>query len=130
MTRTANQVQTFPLRLRNPRLRELLRQVAKRDHLSQNELIEQALEHELALRGAHLAEELAAAARSLAELSDEMYARRLAEHDASFAEGESGPEPFQARALHGPAYPPPSGGERVERNDPLGVLRAFASHGG
>ena len=59
----------FPLRFRDERLRALLREVAAREHISQNELIEQAIRHELTIRVARVAGELVTAARRLAELS-------------------------------------------------------------
>lgn len=112
----------FPLRLRDERLRKLLREVAAREHISQNALIEQAIEHELALRGARLAEDLAAAARRLAELSGPAYDEMVKTSVEDFVAGEAELEPLQARALHGPAY-----GARTaeDDNDPLGVLAAF-----
>jgi len=60
----------FQLRLRDPRLRALLHEVAVREHISQNELIEQALEHELALRADRITEGLGAVADRLAALTD------------------------------------------------------------
>ncbi len=59
----------FPLRFRDERLRALLREVAAREHISQNEHIEQAIRHELTIRVARVAGELVTAARRLAELS-------------------------------------------------------------
>ena len=42
---------TFSLRLRMPRLRELTSEIAQREAISQNKLIEFALEPELVARG-------------------------------------------------------------------------------
>jgi len=113
----------FPLRLRNPRVRALLREVAAQEHISQNELIEQALEHELSLRGARLAEDLAAAAERLAQLSDSAYAQMIDESIDAFVAGEAEPEPLKAYALHRER---PSSAPAVPRmTDPLGVLAAF-----
>jgi hypothetical protein len=120
---------TFSLRLRNPRVRALLREVADREHISQNELIEQALEHELSLRGARLAEDLAAAAKRLSELSDAAYVQLIDDSIDSFVAGEAEPEPLPAYALHesGPAESPPAAGPAPSGSDPLGVLAAFES---
>jgi len=63
----------FPLRWRNERLRALTAEVAARLGISQNELIEQAIEHEVVARGAMLSEDLRAAADRLAELTREQY---------------------------------------------------------
>ena len=112
----------FPLRLRDERLRLLLREVAEREHISQNELIEQAIRHELALRATRLADELASAARRLSELSGPTYDEIITRSIGDFVSGEAEPEPLQAHALHGPA-----GRERDAQagSDPLGVLAAF-----
>lgn len=112
----------FPLRLRDERLRALLREVAAREHISQNELIEQAIRHELALRGARLADDLAAAARHLAELSGPAYDELVTASLDSFVAGEAEREPLQAHALHGPAYKEEAA---EDVGDPLGVLAAF-----
>lgn len=113
----------FPLRLRNPRVRALLREVAAKEHVSQNELIEQALEHELSLRGARLAEDLAAAAERLAQLSDGAYAQMIDESIEAFVAGEAQPEPVKAHALHrvGPSNEPAA----ARITDPLGILAEF-----
>ena len=112
----------FPLRLRDERLRALLREVALQEHISQNELIEQAIQHELALRGARLADDLAAASRRLAALSEPAYEDLVTHSIEGFVTGEAQPEPLQARALHGPAY---SAETAEDDRDPLGVLAAF-----
>jgi len=77
----------FPLRWRNERLRALTAEVAARLGISQNELIEQAIEHEVVARGAMLSEDLRAAADRLAELRNV----------EGFVAGEGLPEPVQAR---------------------------------
>jgi hypothetical protein len=61
----------FPLRWRNERLRTLTAELASRLGISQNELIEQAIEHEVVARGAMLSDDLRAAADRLAELTRE-----------------------------------------------------------
>lgn len=112
----------FPLRLRDPRVPALLREVAAREHISQNELVDQALEHALSLRGARLAEDLAAAAERLAQLSDSEYEGLVDASIEAFAAGEAEPEPLQAYALH--AQRPDARRTRTA-SDPLGVLAAF-----
>ena len=112
----------FPLRFRDERLRELLREVAAREHISQNELIEQAIRHELTIRAARVAGELVTAARRLAELSGAAYDEIVTRSIEDFVAGEAVPEPLQAHALHDH-----SGGTGAAEggSDPLGVLAAF-----
>lgn len=112
----------FPLRLRSERLRTLVRELAARDRISQNEFIEQALEHEVVVRGALVADELAAAAKRLSDLTDEQYAEVVKRSIDSFAAGEAGHDPIEAKALHNDATPATAG-----RHDRLGVLAAFES---
>ena len=116
-------VPAFPLRLRSARVRSLLREVAAQEHISQNELIEQALERELSLRGARLAEDLAAAAARLSELSEDAHDQMIAESLDAFVAGEAEPEPFKAYALHREGRSIEAGARRI--SDPLGVLAAF-----
>ncbi len=87
----------FPLRWRNERLRTLTAEVASRLGISQNELIEQAIEHEVVARGAMLSEDLRAAADRLAELTEEQYERIQARGVESFIAGEGLSEPLQSR---------------------------------
>ena len=87
----------FPLRWRNERLRTLTAEVASRLGISQNELIEQAIEHEVVARGAMLSEDLRAAADRLAELTEEQYERIQARGVESFIAGEGLSEPVQSR---------------------------------
>jgi hypothetical protein len=117
----------FPLRLRSPRLRELVREIAEREHLSQNEFIEQAVEHEVVARGALLAEELAAAASRLAQLTDEQHAVMLSRSVDAFVAGEARREPLQATALHTKGHGPFTAVSVPARDDALGVLAAFES---
>lgn len=86
----------FPLRWRNERLRTLTAEVASRLGISQNELIEQAIEHEVVARGAMLSEDLRAAADRLAELTQEQYERIQARGLETFVSGEGLLEPVQA----------------------------------
>jgi hypothetical protein len=87
----------FPLRWRNERLRALTAEVAARLGISQNELIEQAIEHEVVARGAMLSDDLRAAADRLAELTQEQYERIQARSLEHFVAGEGLFEPVQAR---------------------------------
>ena len=97
----------FPLRWRNERLRILTAEVAARLGISQNELIEQAIEHEVVARGAMLSDDLRAAADRLAELTDEQYERIQARSVDRFVAGEGQLEPLQARpAVPGAAVDP------------------------
>ena len=85
----------FPLRWRNEKLRTLTAEVAARLGISQNELIEQAIEHEVVARGGMLSEDLRAAADRLAELTQELHERIQARGLARFVAGEGLPEPLQ-----------------------------------
>lgn len=90
---------TFSLRIRQPRLRELIREVAAQEKISQNELLEQAAEHELIARGALVTEDLTAAAAKLAALTDAAYQELVEASVAAVAEGEANPEPLRARQI-------------------------------
>jgi hypothetical protein len=92
----------FPLRWRNEKLRALTAEVASRLGISQNELIEQAIEHEVVARGAMLSEDLRAAADRLAELTQEQYERIQARGLERFVAGEGELEPLQVRAALSP----------------------------
>jgi hypothetical protein len=89
----------FPLRWRNERLRTLTAEVASRLGISQNELIEQAIEHEVVARGAMLSEDLRAAADRLAELTQEQQERIQARGFEYYVAGEGQREPLQARLI-------------------------------
>jgi hypothetical protein len=91
----------FPLRWRNERLRALTAEVASRLGISQNELIEQAIEHEVVARGAMLSEDLRAASDRLADLTREQYERMQARGFESYIAGEGLFDPIQDR----PAQP-------------------------
>lgn len=114
----------FPLRLRSERLRALLREVAEREHVSQNELIEQALEHEVVARGALLAEDLATSARRLSLLSAQQRSELIERSISEAGEAEGLPEPIRARAVR---MPGPASAPAPEAPDHLGVLAAFES---
>lgn len=100
----------------------MVRELAERENISQNEFIELALEHEVVVRGVLVTEELAAAARRLGELTDEHYAAMVSRSVDSFVAGEAGRDPLQATALHIDAGRIPA-----YRFDSLGVLEAFES---
>ena len=96
----------------------LLREVAAREGVSQNELVEQAIEHELVLRGELLAKNLAAAADRLAKLSQREMAAVTETAAAAFATSEAGADPVQARR-----FVPPAVAE--DRPDQVGAVAAF-----
>jgi hypothetical protein len=75
----------------------LTAEVASRLGISQNELIEQAIEHEVVARGAMLSEDLRAAADRLVELTQEQHERIQARGLETFVAGEGLLEPVQAR---------------------------------
>ena len=85
MTKKAS---AFPLRLRSSQLQELARVVAAHDHISQNELIEQALANEVLVRGATIVADLELAAQYLVELTDAQYQQVVAKSLQEFAQGE------------------------------------------
>lgn len=115
---------SFPLRMRDPRIRALVREVAARDHLSQNALIEQAVANEVIARGGLIAADLAAAAERLAKMSAAELATVVTESIAEFAEGEARPDPLRPRRVQRPGrLVAASRPERVD--DPLGVMTAF-----
>ena len=115
-------MKAFPLRLRSQGLRELVREVAASEQISQNELIEQAIAHEVLLRGATLVDDLERAAQRIGELTDAEYAKIVDRSLTDFAEGEGLAEPLRAYAIDiGDAT-------KEERDiDSLGVLVAFDS---
>jgi hypothetical protein len=81
--------------------------------ISQNELIEQAIEHEVVARGAMLSEDLRAAADRLAELTQEQFERIQARSLERFAAAEGQLEPLQAIAM-----PPVAAVDRVAVDRP------------
>lgn len=106
-------VPAFSLRIRQPRLRELIREVAAREEISQNELLEQAAEHEVIVRGALVTEDLAAAAAHLASLTEAAYQDLVVGSVAAFAGGEARPDPLRARQITREPEPAPSSSELV-----------------
>jgi len=118
MGSTAQARAAFPLRLRSERRRALLREVAEREHLSQNELIEQAIEHELVARGAMLADDLATSARRLAALTAPERSELIERSVADAGRSEHLADPIRVRGFRVPTSPP---------DDRFGVLAAFES---
>ncbi len=110
----------FPLRFKDEKLRELVREVAETEHVSQTDLIEEAVAHELIFRGARLANDLAEAADRISRLTELQRAELIDRSIDQFAAGESHADPLQATALH-------SVSDRADTpmEDPLGVLEAF-----
>lgn len=96
---------TFPLRFTHDRLRELVRVVAEREGISQNELLEQAAEHEVVARGALLADDLEASAAQLRAATGPMAAERIESSIAAFVEGEARPDPVRPRRIIRGAHP-------------------------
>jgi hypothetical protein len=94
---TANGV--FPLRLRDDRLRTLVRELAKHLGISQNELIQQAVEREVVVRGGLLSEDLRSAADRIDALSEAQYQRMTDRSIEVFVAGEANPEPVRARRI-------------------------------
>lgn len=107
---------TFPLRFNSEIVRDLVREVAKREGISQNELLEQAAEHEVIARGALLADELEASAAHLRSTTS-LAAAVTASLDA-FVAGETLPEPLRPRLIERPA-------EHLPRRSALGAVAAF-----
>ncbi|MCV2488265.1 hypothetical protein OF117_02730 [Geodermatophilus sp. YIM 151500] len=101
--------------------------MARQEGVSQNELIEHAIEGDMVMRGRLLAADLQAAASRLGQLSDEAYGDVVARSMRDFAEGEGRPEPLQSFALHsdvgrGPAHGAP---QQPAGQEQAGVLAAF-----
>jgi len=110
---------TFSLRFRSERLRELVREVASREQISQNELLEQAAEHEIVARGALLADDLDASAARLRSLTATAYDEIVAASMDAFAVGEANPEPLRTRRISRRAERPASA------EAPLTAVAAF-----
>lgn len=111
---------TFPMRFKNPRTREAVRHLAERTGTTMTDVMERAVEHELALQGADLERRLSEALEVVRSYSAGTDA---AGYVAAAAAGErSGLEPLRdARATH--TSTDPNGAPAVV--DPYGVLAAF-----
>ena len=119
---------SFTLRLRDDQLRDLVREVAEREHVSQNELIEQAVENEVVARGALLARDLAEASARLADLTARQSQKLVSRSIEEFGDGEARPDPLGVRPLHAPTLKGPDPSAVVsttDATDPLGVIAAF-----
>ncbi|MGI8685958.1 MAG: hypothetical protein ACR2MO_12880 [Acidimicrobiales bacterium] len=90
---------TFSLRFTHDRLRELVRVVAEREGISQNELLEQAAEHEVVARGALVADELEVAAAQLRAATGPVAAARMESSIAAYVEREALPDPIRPRRI-------------------------------
>ena len=122
----------FSLRLRDPRLRALVQEAARREGVSQNVLIERALQEDMVVRGRLMASDLSEAAERLSVLTDEAYGRVVARSMEGFAQGEARKDPLAASALASPTGAgsgAPEDRADARATDPLGVLTAFhAAH--
>ncbi|MBA2729422.1 MAG: hypothetical protein H0U48_01555 [Euzebyaceae bacterium] len=96
---------TFPLRFRQEGLRDLVRDVAAREQISQNELIEQAVEHEVVARGAMLVADLVQAAERLRSATEAQYAKLVDRSITDFASGEQRRDPLQASKIEPDPHP-------------------------
>ena len=112
---------TFSLRLHDDGLRTLVRELAERRKMSQNEFIETAVIREVVMLGARVAVDLESAAKRLRELTDEQYAALVSRSADEFAYGESGPDPLQATAFHFTDLARPFSQDA----DPFGIDAAF-----
>jgi hypothetical protein len=110
---------TCPLRFTHDRVRELVRLVAEREGISQNELLEQAAEHEVIARGGLLADELEASAAWLRAASAPTIAETIEESIGAFVEAEALPEPLRPRQI-ARSSPAPAG-----RSLGIGAVAAF-----
>jgi hypothetical protein len=90
---------TFPLRFTSDRLRELVRVVAEREGISQNELLERAAEHEVIARSALLADELEGIVGQLRAAVAPVVAARIEASIEAFVEGEMRPDPIRPRQI-------------------------------
>ncbi len=111
----------FPLRIRNQRLRELVKELADRDNVSQNEFIERAVEHVAVLRGEMLVEDLATAARQMESMVAAQRRTIIERSIEAFGAGEGLREPVQAVALRTNDRQEPA----KRHHDELGVVAAF-----
>lgn len=108
----------FPLRFRKERIRALVRELAEREGISQNELLEQAAEHEVIARGALLADDLQASLEQLRSATKLAHADIVNRSIVAFAEGEATADPLPARQISPP-------GTRRRRVEPVGAVSAF-----
>jgi hypothetical protein len=115
----------FSLRFKRPANREALRFMAQEYGETMNEIVESAVEHELALRGAALEIRLTEALSAVQKYG------RLRDNDRfvnSIAEGEaSGQDPFRQVVARHTSHATSTKSLRQSR-DPLGIRAAFADN--
>jgi hypothetical protein len=99
---------TFPLRFTRERVREAVRRLAEREGISQNELLEQAAEHEVVARGALVADELEASAAHLRKTTARAMRQVVEASLEEFVEAEAYPEPLRPHKVEGLSSPTPS----------------------
>ncbi len=100
---------TFPLRFTRERVREAVRRVAEQEGISQNELLEQAAEHEVVARGALLADELETCAAHLRTTTAPAMLQVIEASLEAFVEAEEYPDPLRPHRVEGLGSPgPPS----------------------
>ena len=110
---------TFPMRFKSPRLREAVKHLAERTGTTMTDVMERAVEHELALQGADLERRLSEALEVVRSYSATDAPRYIA---AAAAGERSGLDPLRdARAVHALG----GAGEGDRAADPYGVLAAF-----
>lgn len=109
---------TFSLRFTHAGLRDLVRAVADRDGISQNEFLEQAAEHEVVVRGALMADELEASAAQLRAITAARAAELVAQSVIDFIEAEALGEPLRPQQITRPAE-----GKSAKKS--LGAVAAF-----
>jgi hypothetical protein len=91
-------------------LRTLVRDVAGMENISQNELIEQAIEHEVIARGALMADDLAQAAERLRRATQREHEALVERSIADFARGERQPDPLRSSRVGDDDQPRASSG--------------------
>jgi hypothetical protein len=99
---------TFPLRFTRERVREAVRRIAEQEGISQNELLEQAAEHEVVARGGLLADELEASATHLRKTAARAMRQVVEVSLEEFVEAEAYPEPLRPYKVEGLSAPTPS----------------------
>lgn len=90
----------FTLRFHDDRVREHVRELAAQLGVSQNELIEQAVERDVMFHGAMLADDLERAAKRLHRLSARRRHDLMVRSIDGFAAAEANPDPIRPRADH------------------------------
>jgi len=89
----------FPLRFKDAKLRELVREVARQANMSQNELLETAAKNEVVARGALLADDLEISASRLRRATAEARGDVVKASMVDFVEGEALDEPLRPRRI-------------------------------